>query len=92
MSSHSTGLCAPTTDDWATQVGLAEPGPIKLKVKGAIFKSLNHNEPYFLAHTCGNTRFKERAHVYRCEEIREIMASHKNWASKEDGKWLLVYE
>ena len=87
-SNNRAGLCAPTTDDWATQVGLTEP--VQHKVKGAIFKLHDNYKPYYLAFRCGSTNHKELAHVYTCEEIRRL--TKDGWANKSDGKWILVYE
>ena len=64
------------------------------KVKGAIF-SFKHSGGalgYFLSFQMGETTFKVFANVYTCDEIRDHMAEHPNWAPKKDGKWLLVYE
>ncbi len=88
MCSNSTGLCPPTTDDWASQVGLREP--VQRKVKGAIFKMYDKFKPYYLAFKCGSTEHKHLAHVYTCSEIYRLVKF--GFAAKEDGKWILVYE
>ena len=82
MSSKVQGLCAPTYC----------PALVERKVKGAIFDTGLAYERYFLAYASGGINDKSLAHVYSCEEIRLIQANSPNWASKEDGKWLIVYE
>ena len=86
-SNREQGLCAPTTVDWATQVGLVER-----KLKGAIFKAHGQSEPYFRGHTLGITANKSEAHVYSCEAIKAHMLAVPSWARKSAGTWLLVYE
>lgn len=81
MSSNKvTGLCAPAT------------APQQRKVKGYIFKSKDKHYPYFLGYTLGATAVKSEAYVYTREEAAKHMSAAEGWASKDDGKWLLVYE
>lgn len=83
MSSNRVeGLCAPTVPS------------VQRKVKGAIFKSNSGilEERYYLGRWCGGTSEKSIAHVYTCADIRKFQIQNPRWASKEDGKWILVYE
>ena len=62
------------------------------KVKGAIFKAYTKEEPYFLRYGYGGTNHKADAHVFTQQEVNGIRNTYPDWASKKDGKWLLVYE
>lgn len=66
---------------------------LKPVIKGAIFKMQGVQAPYyFLGFQCGTTRHKDEAYVFNCGEIRRLKAKHWNWALKNEGKWILVYE
>lgn len=62
------------------------------KLIGAIFDTGAGSYRYFLGRYCGGTGNKCDAFVYSCAEIREYMLANKYWASKVQGKWILVYE
>ncbi len=80
MSSNKVeGLCAPTVT------------AVQRKVRGYIFYNTRLNE-YYLKHGIGAVSNKENAYVYSMEEIKHYVNCCNGWGSKEDGKWLIVYE
>lgn len=80
MNDKVEGLCAPTAVT------------VQRKVKGYIFKSLDKKQPYFKGFEMGSSSFREDAYVYIMEEIKVHMRDNPNWAHKNDGKWIVVYE
>ncbi len=84
MSSNKVeGLCAPTVT------------AVQRKVKGYIFRAYRDptSEGHYYAYIgTGRVHSKEDAHVFSAAEAKDQVRNYPRWASKEDGKWLVVYE